>query len=162
MAYQWDYSSLRSAVDRHQQKIFALAIYLVGGDKNKAYAIASDVFTESLRATPPTDPDSSLLVNLVRGTIEKCRDAKAIPSLDDSDFKGLPAEKIGSLRMVRAAIQSLPFESKTLLLLRDQAHLPYKEIASAIGISENDARIQTTQARVKLRKAVEEVLSHGG
>ncbi|MFH1189366.1 MAG: sigma factor-like helix-turn-helix DNA-binding protein [Candidatus Omnitrophota bacterium] len=161
MAYQWDDSSLRSAVELHQRKVFALAVHLIGGDKDKAYDIASGVFVDTLRASFPLDTDNSLLIGLIRRTIEKCRDVKVVPSLDDSGFEGLSAEKRGSLRMIRASLQSLPFEVRTLLLLRDQVHLPYKHISSVLGISENDARIQTTQARVKLRKAVEEVIAHG-
>jgi len=162
MSYQWDDNSLRLAVDRHQQSIFALVLYLIGGNKNKAYSIASGVFAETLQAASPLDAESVLLTKLARSAVEKCRNIKMIPSFDDSDFKGLPAEKIGSLRMVRASLQSLPFEVRALLLLRDQIHLSYKQISSALGVSENDAKIRTIQARAKLRKAIEEVISHGG
>jgi DNA-directed RNA polymerase specialized sigma24 family protein len=162
MPYQWSDNSLKSVVDRHQQSIFALVTYLVGGDKNKAYTIAAGVFSEILRAASPLDADNDILARLARCAIERCRGIKTIPSFDDSDFKGLPAEKMGSLRMVRASLQALPFESRALLLLRDQIHLSYKQISSAVGVSENEARIQTIQARASLRKAVEEVISHGG
>lgn len=161
MAHHWSDIAIKSVVEQHQQNIFALVLYLIGGDKNRTYTIASGVFAEVLRAASPLDADDDLLAGLVRGAIEKCRDIKTIPSFDDSDFKGLPAEKLGSLRMVRASLQSLPFELKVLLLLRDQIHLTYKHISSVLGISENDARIRTAQARVGLRKAVEEVIARG-
>jgi DNA-directed RNA polymerase specialized sigma24 family protein len=161
MPYQWDGNSVRSVVERHQQKIFALIMYLIGGDKNKTYTIASGAFSGTLRVASPLDTDSALLTKLARSAVERCRDVKTIPSFDDSDFKGLPAEKMGSLRMVRTSLQLLPFESRALLLLRDQIHLSYKQISSVLGGSENEARIQTIEARAKLRKAVEEIIAHG-
>lgn len=162
MSYQWNDSILKSIVGRHQQNIFALITYLIGGDRDKVYAIASGVFSEVLRKSSPFDTDSVLLTGLVCGAIEKCRDMKAIPYFDDSDLAQLPAEKAASLRIVRTSLQSLPFEPRALLLLRDQIHLSYKQISSVLGVSENDARLRTIQARAKLREAVEEVISHGG
>jgi DNA-directed RNA polymerase specialized sigma subunit, sigma24 homolog len=162
MSYKWDDNSLKLVVERHQKSLFALVVYLIGGDKNKAYAIAAAVFAETLRSASPLDTDSALLARLAHGAIEKCRDVTAVPSFDDSDFTGSPPVKIGSLRMIRKSLQSLPFDSKALLLLRDQMHLSYNDIAHVLGISENDARLRMTQTRAKLRKAVEEVVAHGG
>ena len=76
MPYQWDDNSLRLVVERHQQSVFALVMYLIGGDKNKTYAIASGAFSEILRAASPLDADSALLAKLVHSAIERCRDRR--------------------------------------------------------------------------------------
>jgi DNA-directed RNA polymerase specialized sigma24 family protein len=56
----------------------------------------------------------------------------------------------------------LPFATKALLLLRDQLHLPYKDIADIFHTSESDARAQTAQAQMRFREKIEEILSGGG
>ena len=61
--------------------------------------------------------------------------------------------------MVRKALYSLPFDTKALLLLRDQLHLSYKGIAAVLHVPESKAKIRTTQARSELRQKIEEVLS---
>ena len=137
-------------------------LYLIGGDRNKAYGIAALAFAEALRSTAPLDTTSALLELIARRAVDRCRDIRTIPSFDESDFKELPADKIASIRIVGAALQKLPFDSRAFLLLRDQVHLPYKNIASALNVSEKEARIRTTRSRVKLREAVEGVMARDG
>ena len=162
MPYQQSDESLRLSVERYQQRIFALALYLVGGNREKAYDVAASSLAEALRTASPFETEGIVLVRSASGAIKKSRDINTIPFSDDSDFIDFPPEKRATLRMIRTALQALPLDARALLLLRDQLHLPYKDIAAVLGVSEQSARIQTTHARVQLRKEVEEVVSRGG
>jgi RNA polymerase sigma-70 factor (ECF subfamily) len=162
MAYEPDKNRIKLLVEMHQQKIFAFALYLIGGDKNKAYDIAATGFAEAFRSASPFDSDGAMLDKAARIVVERCRSLKTIPSFDDSDFKKLAPEKRGSLRMVRAALQAVPFDERALILLRDQLHFSYKDIAAVLGGSEKDTKMRMTQARARLRKEVEGVITRGG
>jgi DNA-directed RNA polymerase specialized sigma24 family protein len=72
------------------------------------------------------------------------------------DFERFPASEASLMRIVHAALVSLPVEQKKLLLLRDQMALGYAAIASATGIPAADVRNRTLEARRQLRKKVEE------
>jgi len=156
-----DEKVLKFRIERHQQKIFALVLYLIGGDKNKAYDIAVASFVEAIRLTPNFDLEETFLTKLANAAIIKSQGVKVIPTFDESDFKDLPTGKQKSLSLVGRALHLLPFETKSLLLLRDQLHLPYKCIADIFKISESDARAQMSQVQLQFRDKIAEVLSSG-
>ncbi|MFA5146746.1 MAG: sigma factor-like helix-turn-helix DNA-binding protein [Candidatus Omnitrophota bacterium] len=162
MEYQLDKNSMKLAIESCQQKIFALTLYLVGGDRNKAYDVAAAGFAEALQTASPLEDESTLMVRAVRSVIERSRDTKAIPFFDDADFADLPRPKREPLRLMKKALLGLDLDTKAPLLLRDQAHLSYKEISAILEVPEKEARIRTTQARVQLRNKLDEVLRHGG
>jgi len=157
-----DEKILKFQIQRFQQRIFALALWLIGGDKNKAYDISVASFAEALRVFSSNESEDILLNKLASATIKRSQGVEVMPSFDESDFLDLPAGKRKSLSLVARALQLLPFETKTLLLLRVQLHLPYKGIAAIFQISESDARSQMGQAQMKFREKIEEVMIGGG
>jgi len=157
-----DEKFLKLQIQHFEQKTFALALWLIGGDKNKAYDIAVDSFVEALRVYSTNESESVFVTNLVNATIKRSQGIEVMPSFDESDFSDLPAGKRKSLPMVARALHLLPFETKSLLLLRVQLHLSYKIIADVFKISESDARSQMGQANIKFREKIEEVMVGGG
>jgi len=152
----------KSLIDKYQQRIFALVLYLAGNDRDKAYEIAASSFMEAIRSRPFLKDKKSFLIRLVGVAVEKSRNIKIIPSSDDSDFAELPAEKRKLLRIIKTALQALSFNEKAILLLRDQLHLPYRDIAAILQISESNARTLIIHGRVRLRKKIEEALHGAG
>ena len=146
----------------YQQKIFALTFYLIGGDRDKAYDIAALSFADVIRAKPLFEQKGISLARIAGAAVEKSRAVKTIPFFDDADFMDFAPEEKETLRILRTALQKLSLDSRALLLLRDQLNLVYKDIALIFKISEKKVRIQTTQARIQLRKTIEEALSHAG
>ena len=153
---------LKLQIQRFKQKTFALALWLIGGNKNKAYDIAVASFVEALRSFSSKESESVFLTNLVSATIKRSQGIEAMPSFDESDFTDLPAGKRKSLSLIARALNLLPFETKSLLLLRVQLHLPYSIIANIFQLSESDARSQMGQANIKFREKIEEVMLGGG
>ena len=145
-------------INRYRKKIYALTYYLAGNDKNKAYEITAASFVEGFIRTSYVNNEEAFLVKLVQSAIEKSRQAKGIPSLEEPSFINIPPVKRKILLILMEVLQGLPFEEKILLLLRDQFHLSYQNIASTLKISQSDVRSQITQARIEIRKKVERAL----
>ena len=151
----------KTLIERYQQRIFALVFCLVGRDLDKAYDISAASFVEAIRSASPQENDNIFLTRLASIAIHKCSEVKVIPSFNESEFKNLPLGKQKSLCLVGRALHLLSFEVKTLLLLREQLHLPYKDIAAIYQVSGGEARPQVAKAQMRFREKIEEVLSGG-
>jgi len=156
-----DEKFLKLQIQHFEQKIFALALWLIGGNKDKAYDIAVASFVDALRVYSTKETEDIFIANLVNATIKRSQGIEVMPSFDETDFSDLPAGKQKSLSMVARALHLLPFETKTLLLLRSQLHLSYKVIAGVFKISETDARSQMGKANIMFREKIEEVMVGG-
>lgn len=147
-------------ITQYQQRVFSLVLSLIGGDKTMAYDITVSCFIETIRTTPLfwVKKEDIFLIKLAAIAVKKCRDIKPMPFIDEVDFVDLPLIKRKSLQLMRRALSALPFDEKVLLLLRDQIHLSYQEIAAVFRMSEKDIKIQMSEVRSQLRKKMEEVL----
>lgn len=154
--------AVKLLIEQNQQRVFALVLYLIGDDRDKAYDITASSFVEAFSRAPSLEDKGFFLSRLLRAAIEKSRDAKIIPFPEETDFPDFSPERKNSLLMVKKALQALNFDEKALLLLRDQLHLSYREISAIFRVSEGNVRTQTIRARIHIRKKVEEVLSGGG
>jgi len=159
---QQDERSLRLLIHRYEKKIFALVLYLAGPDKDKAYEIAAGSFAEAIPLITPLDDDKDILSKIAGVALERCRHTVPVPFCDAPPVLNMPPEQRESLRMVTMALQALPVDSKALLLLRDQLHLPYRRISEIIKAPEDTTRVQITKARVDLRNKLEDQLAIDG
>jgi len=155
-----DEDIMKVIISRYQRDIFSLVLYLIGGDRDKAYDITAVSFVKAIQASVFLEKKEIFFIKLVKIAVEECQKIKVIPFSDDSDFIDLSLEEQKSLRIVKDALQLLDFDMKVMLLLRDQLHLSYKEISNVLGISEHDAKIQKTHAQSLLRKKIKNVMSH--
>jgi DNA-directed RNA polymerase specialized sigma24 family protein len=158
MIYQNE-ENLKLLISRYQQKVFSLVLCLIGGNQDRAYEVAASSLAEAISRSPSSENEDIFLTRVISVAIENSRSIKTIPTFAQIDVMNIPAEEKKLLRLIQRALQTLSFEVKALLLLRDQLHLPYKDISAIMGISENNARVQTEQVRFSLRKKIEEVLS---
>jgi len=161
MLYQEE-EKLKLLVSHYKQKVFGLVLYLIGGDRDKAYEVAAFSFAEAINRSSSLEKEDVLFNAVVSIAIENSRSIKSIPTLEQIDVMDLSAEEKKSLGIIQTALQTLSFEAKALLLLRDQLHLPCKDISAIMSISENYARVQIEQARSNLRKKIEEILNREG
>jgi RNA polymerase sigma-70 factor, ECF subfamily len=63
-------------------------------------------------------------------------------------------ERAQSLSAVRAQVLGLPRRQREVLLLRVDGGLPFKDVAEALGITENNAKVQFHHAVRRLRELV--------
>jgi DNA-directed RNA polymerase specialized sigma24 family protein len=153
---------LKHLISYYEQKIFALALYLIAGDRNKAYDVASSSFAETIQKSPSVEPIDSFLAAVAARVIEKSRIVKAMPSSDEIHWVGVADQEKGILRIVSQALQALSFDEKALVLLRDQLNLPYRDMAMIFQKDEKNVQAQTLQARSQLREKIEGWTHHGG
>ncbi len=150
---------LHSYISRHQQEVFALVVYLVGGDQDAAYDICSDSFASALTAWTAQETDGAFRIRLAGIAVDKSRSSKAVPSFDALNSLDITGQERSLFRIVMEALQNLDFEAKALVLLRDQLNFSHKEIAAIMPIAESGVKLKTEAARNALRGEIEKILS---
>ena len=149
--------ALAALVERHQQRVFALASCLAGCDRDTAYQITVESFVEVLRVEAAVG-DPPLFHRLLARVIEHSRAAASSPVFESPRVPGLSPQQQELLRLVRQSLLAMPFESRVPLLLRDQLGLPYEEIAVLVGRTPQQAKTDTLAARRQLREQLRETL----
>ena len=142
-----------------QQEIFALIVYLIGGDQDKAYDICVDSFARAIATGARDEPEGAFRARLAGIAVEKSRPVQAIPSFDVLDAIDISSQEKNLFRIVLEALQQLDFNAKALVLLRDQLNFSYKDIAVIMSVAQSEVKRSTEQARNLLRSEIEKVLN---
>ena len=159
MSYREE-EQINSLVARYQQSIFALVLYLTGGEQDEAYNVCAESFVEAIRSAPPLEQEGDFFGRLTGIAVAQSRNVKMIPAFSCFDMLEVPDAEKGSLRIVLIALLGLDFDTKAAVLLRDQLCFSYKDIAAIMGTTESNARHITIQARLSLRRKVEDIINH--
>jgi len=155
-------------------KLLALTRRLLGNEDDAREAV-QEAFLSAFRALDDFDGAARLGTWLHRIGVNaalmklRTRERKPLPSLDDllprftetgglweslPSSWGAPMERLQRCETrsaVRAAIDRLPDEARTALLLRDIEGLPVTAVADWLDISPNAARVRVHRARQALR-----------
>jgi len=153
-----DDEKLKAVINRYLKKIYPLVFYLTGNDSDKAYQITVSSYVEAFMSLRSIDDEDQVFIKIVQQAIVQSQSATVMPSSKVPPFKNVPPGRIPILHILSKALQALPFKDRALLLLREQLHLSYQNIASVFGISQADARSHINKARVQLRKKAEEAM----
>jgi DNA-directed RNA polymerase specialized sigma24 family protein len=159
MSYKEE-EQVKSLIARYQQSIFALVLYLIGGEQDEAYNVCAESFVEAIRSAPPLEQEGDFFSRLAGIAVAQSREVKMIPAFSCLDMLEVPDIERGPLRIVLIALLGLDFDTKAAVLLRDQLCFSYKEIGAIMGTSESNARHLTIQARINLRRKVEEIINN--
>lgn len=153
-----DDETLKTVVNRYLAKVYPLVFYLIGNNSDRAYQVTASSYVEAFMAVRTLDDENAFLITLFKQAIEQSRTAGAMPVTKDPPFKDVPPERVKILQILSKSLQELSFDEKALLLLRDQIHLSYQNIAGILGISQSNVRSRINQARMAIRKKVEGAL----
>ena len=153
-----DELALRKLIQRYERLVFSLVLYLASCDRDRAFSVTAFCFVRAMRSLDSVRREGDFLEKLLRLALEECRSIPRAPKFDLSDFENRPPHKKEALRVMKQALASLSFDHKKLILLRDQFHLAYQDIASVSGLSEKETKIQTIHARVQLQDKVKEIM----
>ena len=144
---------------------FSLVLCLTGCQQDQAFSTVADSFVDSLRFPSSngvfSPSDRIFLRTLLGSLLERCRTLQA-GAFNLSGLEEQPPAKRHILRVVKEALFALSFDSRALLLLRDQANLAYADIAAVLSLSVKDVKVAVCQARIQLRDKVNEVMEHAG
>ncbi|MEQ1761156.1 MAG: sigma-70 family RNA polymerase sigma factor [Vicinamibacterales bacterium] len=158
-------------VSTHERMVFSLALHLLG-DRDEALDLSQEVFLRVFRTLPQFRGQSALRTWIYRIVINQARNRQRFwkrrhrtdqISLDDhmrqcgdlpSEGEVLPdrvlANKEAAARIWHA-LDRLPFDQRTALILREIDGLKYEEIAFSLGIAVGTVKSRLTRARQSLR-----------
>lgn len=159
-----DSEALALLFDRHKSRLFAFLHHVVG-DRALAEDLLGETFLRVYQARDRYRAGSGFLPwlfrigrNLAIGELRRrgaaqraherlCRYPAVDEPADDLERKEAQEE-------VRKALRKLPEDQRSALVLKEYHDLGYREIAQALGCSEEAARARTYRARIALREAL--------
>jgi len=179
-----DYSAFEKIVLKYQDRVYNLC-YRFLGDKEEAEDSAQDVFIKVYKALKGFRFKSSFYTWLYRIVINTCKNrvkslayrrSRSRVSIDDDqgskeynvsaviDLNDLPdvnLEKREKIDMIQEAINSLPPDQKTMVILRDIEGLSYDEIADITKNRLGTVKSKLSRARLGLRNKLEGIIYNG-
>ncbi len=172
-----DEDACAELVGEHQRMVFQLAYNLLG-DQEEALDLSQEVFLRVFRTLPAFRGQSSLRTWIYRIVVNQAsnrqrwwrrRHRASQVSLDahleahgDVAVSREPApdrmlaQKEMTARLWRA-MERLPFDQRTALILREIEGLRYEEIAFSLGVAVGTVKSRLTRARQALRTELAEM-----
>jgi RNA polymerase sigma-70 factor (ECF subfamily) len=166
-----DESACSELVATHQRMVYTLALHLLG-DRDEALDLSQEVFLRVFRTLSGFRGQSALRTWIYRIVINQARNRQrwwrrrhrsSQVSLDDHlqqfgdvESKGdvLPDRLLASKETaarIWQALDRLPFDQRTALILREVDGLRYEEIAFSLGVAVGTVKSRLTRARQTLR-----------
>jgi RNA polymerase sigma-70 factor (ECF subfamily) len=166
-----DESACAELVAAHQRMVYGLAFNLLG-ERDEALDLSQDVFLRVFRTLSRFRGQSSLRTWIYRIVINQARNRQRwwrrrhrsdIVSLDDhlrrcGDVEStrdlLPDRLLASKETaarIWEALERLPFDQRTALILREVDGLKYEEIAYSLDVAVGTVKSRLTRARQALR-----------
>ena len=166
-----DQGACAELVNAHQRMVYALAFHLLG-DRDDALDVSQEVFLRVFRTLPSFRGQSALRTWIFRIVVNQARNRQrwwnrrrrgSQVSLDDhislcgdmaSQGEVLPDRQLASKEtatLIWQALERLPFDQKTAIVLREVDGLRYDEIAFSLGIAVGTVKSRLTRARQALR-----------
>jgi RNA polymerase sigma-70 factor (ECF subfamily) len=157
-----DQASFAGVVNEHWTAVYRL-LYCLAGNAHDAEDLAQETFLRALRNLGSFTPGSNMRSWLLRIAtnafydVQRQRKRRRTESLaeelpDRSTPVGRGLEVAEQADLVRLAMQHLSETTRTVFHLRATEDLPFREIGSLLGLSEEAARWHMHQARVTLLK----------
>jgi len=166
-----DEAACAELVGTHERMVFGLAMHLLG-DRDEALDLSQEVFLRVFRTLPNFRGQSALRTWIYRIVINQARNRQRFwkrrhrtdqISLDEhmrqcgdmaSQGEVLPDRLLSNKETAAKiwhALDHLPFEQRTALILREIDGLKYEEIAFSLGIAVGTVKSRLTRARQALR-----------
>lgn len=166
-----DEAACAELVATHQRMVFSLALHLLG-DRDEALDLSQEVFLRVFRTLSGFRGQSALRTWIYRIVVNQARNRQRwwrrrhrseqvsldehLQQFGDMESKGellpdrLLASKETAQRMWQA-LDRLPFDQRTALILREVDGLRYEEIAFSLGVAVGTVKSRLTRARQALR-----------
>jgi RNA polymerase sigma-70 factor, ECF subfamily len=174
-----DQAACAELVAEHQRMVYQLAFHLLG-NRDEALDLSQDVFMRVFRTLPQFRGQSQLRTWIYRIVVNQARNRQrwwrrrhraSQISLDQhlethAEPSGSPqvapdnvlAQKQLASRL-RDALAALPFDQRSVVILREIDGLSYEEIAFSLGVTLGTVKSRLTRARRALRDELLEAAS---
>jgi RNA polymerase sigma-70 factor (ECF subfamily) len=161
-----DQDALAVLFDRHKERLFGYLCHLVG-DASLAEDLLGETFLRVYRSRARYRAGSgfapwlyAIARNLALGELRRRSTWLRIKQRLTWDAwtapPGWDSERQEAQDRVRAALQALPEEQRSAVVLKEYMDWSYREIGEVLGCSEEAARARTYRARVALRQALKD------
>lgn len=172
---QGDTGAFELLLRRHRAPLFTFLLRMLG-DKERAEDLAQETFLRIVKSAQEWERRARFQTWLYTIARNLCVDAgrrdrfRRTGSLDQTGpddepplVETVPGREIDPARgaesarlrpVLQEALMSLPAEQREVFVLREQAGLPFKEIAQAVGVNENTVKSRMRYALEGLRKAL--------
>lgn len=165
-------------VASHERMVFQLALHLLG-DRDEALDLSQEVFLRVFRTLRTFRGQSALRTWIYRIAINQARNRQrwwrrrrrsdqvqleqhvidhgelAQPEDGDAPDRALQRQEIAS--RLWAALDALPFDQRTVIVLREIDGLSYEEIADSLSVAIGTVKSRLTRARQALRRDLQVV-----
>lgn len=162
-------------VERYQRRVFNLLLRMVD-DYEEASDLTQDVFVQAYKAYGRFRGDSAVYTWLYRIAINRCRnrmkqmgrESRLVAGSIDEPIEGDEAltrefpdlsmapephlDRVELRQVLHREIAALPYDFKTVVVLRDLRGLSYREIAEVVGITVEAVKSRLFRARTQLRE----------
>src|SRR5687767_15155786 len=167
-----DEDACAELVSEHQRMVYQLSLNLLG-DHNEALDLSQEVFLRVFRTIHTFRGHAALRTWIYRIVINQARNrqrwwrrrhkAQQVSldehirdhgELPESNNGGSPDRVLGQKQLaerIRTALERLPFDQKTAIVLREIDGLSYEEIGFSLGIAVGTVKSRLARAREALR-----------
>jgi RNA polymerase sigma-70 factor (ECF subfamily) len=167
-----DEDACAELVNEHQRMIYQLSLNLLG-DHNEALDLSQEVFLRVFRTIHSFRGQSALRTWIYRIVInqarnrqrwwrrrhksqqvsldEHLRDHGDFPNQNDLDSPDRVLTRKELATRIRTALDGLPFDQKTALVLREIDGLSYEEIGFSLGVAVGTVKSRLARAREAVR-----------
>ena len=167
-----DQTACAELVATHERMVHALAYHLLG-DREEALEVSQEVFLRVFRTLSTFRGQSALKTWIFRIVVNQARNRQRWwnrrhrtqqVSLDlhveqcgelESQGEVLPDRLLASKEVaerIERALDRLPFDQRTVVVLREVEGLRYEEIAFSLGVAVGTVKSRLTRARQTLRE----------
>ena len=167
-----DQAACAELVATHERMVYALACHLLG-DRDEALEVSQEVFLRVFRTLSAFRGQSALKTWIFRIVVNQARNRQRWwnrrhrtqqVSLDlhveqcgelESPGEVLPDRLLASKEVaarIDQALDRLPFDQRTVVVLREVEGLRYEEIAFSLGVAVGTVKSRLTRARQTLRE----------
>ena len=170
-----DDTAFDQLVLRYQDMVFSLAFRLLGG-YDEAVDLSQEVFLQVYRKLSSFRRDSSLRTWIYRIVINRAKNKQRWWKRRITEMTALPIE-VAETRarskelppdealarkeqglILHNAIDRLPFDQRTILLLKEIEGLSYEEISSTLDLPLGTVKSRLARARASLREGLDPVV----
>jgi RNA polymerase sigma-70 factor, ECF subfamily len=154
-------------VHRHEDRIFALALKMMG-NRTDALDATQDTFILAFRQASKFRGESAFGTWLYRIGINACRDLlrkrkrlpdpeDELPEPDDKGYGGANVEELVATRLdLKRALAELNDDYREAVCLHDLGGIPYEEIATITGVSIGTVKSRISRGRKRLGELLEQ------
>ena len=172
---QGDTEAFEALLRRHRAPLFTFLVRMLG-DREKAADLAQETFLRIVKGAQAWERRARFqtwLFTIARNLCadgarrDKFRRADSLdaegPDGEPSMVESVPGREIDPGRgaesarlrpVLEKALLSLPAEQREVFVLREQAGLPFREIAELAGVNENTVKSRMRYALLALRKSL--------